>query len=80
MPNISGITKLDDYTVQVVTDGYEAPAVYQIFGIGVAPLHYYGDASKYDYDNNMFGHDFGDPRPPSPWALVPTSSLSTRTV
>ena len=60
VPNISGITKLDDYTVQVVTDGYEAPAVYQIFGIGVAPLHYYGDASKYDYDNNMFGHDFGD--------------------
>ena len=60
VPNISGITKLDDYTVQVVTDGYEAPAVYQIFSIGVAPLHYYGDASKYDYDNNMFGHDFGD--------------------
>ncbi|MEM5774815.1 MAG: ABC transporter substrate-binding protein, partial [Anaerolineaceae bacterium] len=60
VPNISGITKLDDYTVQVVTNGYSAPAVYSILGIQVAPLHYYGDAAKYDYENNMFGFDFGD--------------------
>ena len=60
VPNISGITKLDDFTVQVVTNGYEAPAVYSILGIGVAPMHYYGDASKYDYENNKFGFDFGD--------------------
>ena len=24
------------------------------------PLHYYGDAAQYDYENNMFGHPFND--------------------
>ena len=60
IPNISGITKVDDYTVEVRTTGYEAPAVYTILGIEVAPMHYYGDAKQYDYDNNMFGFPFGD--------------------
>ncbi|NLV59261.1 MAG: ABC transporter substrate-binding protein [Clostridiales bacterium] len=60
IPNISGITKLDGQTVQVVTSGYEAPAVYSIAGITAAPLHYYGDPAQYDYENNKFGHPFGD--------------------
>lgn len=60
IPNISGITKLDAQTVQVVTAGYEAPAVYSIAGITAVPLHYYGDPAQYDYDNNKFGHPFGD--------------------
>jgi peptide/nickel transport system substrate-binding protein len=60
VPNIAGIKKLDDYTVQVTTNGYSAPAVYQIFGIQVAPLHYYGDPALYDYENNQFGFPFGD--------------------
>jgi peptide/nickel transport system substrate-binding protein len=60
IPNIAGITKVDDYTVQVKTNGYEAPAIYQIFGAYVAPLHYYGDPAQYDYANNKFGHPFGD--------------------
>ena len=60
VPNISGITKLDDYTVQVQTEGYSAPAIYSICGIQVSPLHYYGDASQYDYANNKFGHPYGD--------------------
>ncbi len=60
VPNISGITKLDDYTVQVQTEGYSAPAIYSICGIQVSPLHYYGDASQYDYENNNFGHPYGD--------------------
>ncbi len=58
--SISGITKLDDYTVQVVTNGYEAPAVYSILGIQIAPLHYYGDVSLYDYENGMYGFTRGD--------------------
>ncbi|NLJ65438.1 MAG: hypothetical protein GX337_08665 [Christensenellaceae bacterium] len=58
--NIAGIKKLDDYTVEVKTNGYEAPAVYSILGINVTPLHYYGDAEQYDYENNKFGHPFGD--------------------
>ncbi len=60
VPNISGIKKLDDYTVEVKTTGYEAPAVYSILGIQVAPLHYYGDRAQYDYENNQFGFPFGD--------------------
>ncbi len=60
VPNVSGIKKLDDYTVEVKTTGYEAPAVYSIAGINVSPLHYYGDKAQYDYENNMFGHPFGD--------------------
>ena len=60
VPNISGIKKIDQYTVEVKTNGYEAPAVYSICGLYVTPMHYYGDAAQYDYDKNMFGHPFGD--------------------
>jgi peptide/nickel transport system substrate-binding protein len=60
VPNIKGIVKVDDYTVEVTTNSYSAPAVYQILGIQVTPLHYYGDVAKYDYANNKFGFDFGD--------------------
>ena len=37
----------------------DAAAIYQL-GVTVAPLHYYGDVSKYDYENNMFGFTKGD--------------------
>ncbi len=60
IPNIAGIKKLDQYTVEVKTTGYAAPAVYSILGLSIAPLHYYGDKAQYDYDNNKFGHPFGD--------------------
>jgi peptide/nickel transport system substrate-binding protein len=60
VPNIAGIKKLDQYTVEVTTNGYEAPAVYSILGIQITPMHYYGDAALYDYDNNKFGFEFGD--------------------
>lgn len=60
VPNIAGIKKIDDYTVEVTTDGYEAPAVYSILGQYITPLHYYGDPEQYDYENNQFGHPFGD--------------------
>ncbi|MDP8241202.1 MAG: ABC transporter substrate-binding protein [Candidatus Hatepunaea meridiana] len=60
VPNIAGIVKVDDYTAEVTVKGFSAPAVYSILGIQVSPLHYYGDVAKYDYDNNMFGFDFGD--------------------
>ena len=60
VPNIAGIVKVDDYTVEVTVNGFSAPAVYAILDIPVTPLHYYGDVAKYDYENNMFGFDFGD--------------------
>jgi len=60
VPNITGITRVDDYTVQIRTHGYEAPAIYTILGLDIAPMHYYGDPEQYDYEKNMFGHPFGD--------------------
>ena len=57
--NISGIQKTGDYSVRVTLNKVDAVAVYQM-GITVAPLHYYGDTSLYDYDNNMFGFVKGD--------------------
>jgi len=60
VPNISGIKRVDDYTVEVQVEGFEAPAVYSILGLDIAPMHYYGDPAQYDYENNKFGHPFGD--------------------
>ncbi len=60
VPNIEGIKKLDNYTVEIKTNGFEAPAVYTLFGGYLTPMHYYGDTAQYNYDKNMFGHPFGD--------------------
>ena len=60
VPNISGIKKIDNYTVEVQVKGFSAPAVYSILGLQITPLHYYGDAAEYDYENNKFGHPYGD--------------------
>ncbi len=59
VPNISGIKKLDNYTVEVKVKGFSAPAVYSICGLSITPKHYYGDGT-YDYDANNFGHPYGD--------------------
>lgn len=58
-PNISGIQKIDDKNVRVVLTEVDATAISQL-GISIAPLHYYGDESQYDYDNNKFGFPKGD--------------------
>ena len=60
VPNISGITKLDNQTVQIVTENFQAPAVYSIAGINAISIDYYGDRAQYNYENNQFGHPFGD--------------------
>lgn len=57
--NISGIQKTGDYSMRVVTTKVDATAIYQL-GVTIAPMHYYGDASLYDYDNNSFGFTKGD--------------------
>lgn len=57
--NITGIQKVDDYNVRVVMTQVDATSIYQL-SLAVAPMHYYGDASLYDYDNNMFGFVKGD--------------------
>lgn len=58
--NIEGIQKLGTYEFQVITEGFDAKAVYNIANIMIAPLHYYGDVSLYDYENNQFGFTKGD--------------------
>ena len=60
VPNIAGIKRVDDYTVEVQVKGFSAPAVYSILGLNITPLHYYGDKAQYDYANNKFGHPYGD--------------------
>lgn len=57
--NIEGIEKTGDYSVRVTLEKVDATAIYQL-GITVAPMHYYGDADAYDYDNNQFGFTKGD--------------------
>ncbi len=58
-PNIAGIQKTGDYSMRVVLTKVDAVAIYQL-GVTIAPMHYYGDASLYDYDNNSFGFPKGD--------------------
>ncbi len=57
--NVSGIQRVDDYTVRVTTSELDATAIYQM-QFPIAPLHWYGDESQYDYENNQFGFPKGD--------------------
>ena len=59
VPNIKGIIRTGDYSLTVHMTSYDATAIYNM-GFNIAPLHHYGDVSKYDYDNNKFGFDKGD--------------------
>ena len=56
---IEGIEKTGDYTMTVHMDSYDATAIYEM-AFTVAPMHYYGDASMYDYDAHKFGFTKGD--------------------
>ena len=58
--SIEGIKMLDDYTVSITVNDFSAPAVYDILGITVAPMHYYGDPAKWDPDNGMYGFERGN--------------------
>jgi len=57
--HIEGIQKTGDNSVRVTLTEVDATAIYQL-AITVSPLHYYGDESLYDYDNNQFGFPKGD--------------------
>ncbi len=56
---IEGIQKTGDYSLRIVTTEFSATTIYQLGGT-IAPLHYYGDKSLYDYDANKFGFPKGD--------------------
>ncbi len=58
-PNVSGIQRTGDYSMRIVTTKVDATMIYQL-ALPIAPMHYYGDESLYDYDNNSFGFPKGD--------------------
>ena len=58
-PNISGIERTGDYSMTIHMTEFDATAIYNM-AFTVAPLHYYGDESLYDYENNSFGFVKGD--------------------
>ena len=57
--HITGIQKTGDYSMRIHMTEYDATAIYNMT-FYVSPLHYYGDTSLYDYDNNQFGFPKGD--------------------
>ena len=59
VPNVAGIVKTGDYSMTITTSELSTTMIYQL-QIPIAPLHYYGDESLYDYDNNSFGFHKGD--------------------
>ena len=56
---IEGIVRTGDYSCTITTSSLDASFIYNL-GVEIAPLHYYGDASKYDYDAHKFGFEKGD--------------------
>ena len=58
-PNVSGIVRTGDYSMTIHMTSYDATAIYKM-SLYIAPLHYYGDESLYDYENNSFGFPKGD--------------------
>jgi peptide/nickel transport system substrate-binding protein len=57
---IEGIQKTGDYSVSITMSEYNTRAIYSLGGLPIAPLHYYGDAYQYDYENHRFGFPKGD--------------------
>ena len=59
VPSVAGIVKTGDYSMTLTTSERSTTMIYQL-QMPIAPLHYYGDKSLYDYDNNSFGFPKGD--------------------
>ncbi len=57
--NISGIKKIDDKNFVITMTEFDTKSIYGL-DFYVAPLHYYGDKSLYDYENNKFGFEKGN--------------------
>ncbi len=56
---IEGIKKTGEFSLEITVDKIDPTFIYQLT-IAVAPMHYYGNTAKYDYENNSFGFDKGD--------------------
>ncbi|MBD5098591.1 MAG: ABC transporter substrate-binding protein [Clostridiales bacterium] len=80
VPNVSGIVRTGDYSMEVTLSELDVQAQYQL-GITINPMHYYGDPDQYDYDNNKFGFPKGDlsivrDKTPSPIGFGPYTFVS----
>ncbi len=58
-PNVTGIQRTGDYSMRLVATNVDATLIYHL-ALPISPMHYYGDESLYDYDNNSFGFPKGD--------------------
>lgn len=56
---IEGIEKTGDFSVRITLTEVDATAIYQL-AIPVQPMHYYGDADSYNYEEHNFGFTKGD--------------------
>ena len=57
--NIAGIKKTGEFTLEITVGKVDPTFIYQLT-LAVTPMHYYGDAAKYDYEKNSFGFTKGD--------------------
>ena len=57
--SIAGIKKTGDYSMTITTEGFSANTIYQLL-LPIIPLHYYGNESMYDYENESFGFSKGN--------------------
>ena len=57
---ISGIRKTGDYSLRVVADELNVSTLYYLGSVYIAPLHYYGDETAFDAQQNSFGFQKGD--------------------
>lgn len=57
--NIKGITKTGDNSLRVHMTKFSVTSIYQL-SLVVAPKHYYGSDSLYNYTSNKFGFPKGD--------------------
>ena len=57
--NISGIRKIDEKSVEITVKSLGSRYA-SMLSVPLCPLHYYGNAAKYDYAENRFGFPKGD--------------------
>jgi peptide/nickel transport system substrate-binding protein len=58
--SISGLSRVDDYSLDVTVNNFSVSDIYSLCGFYIAPLHYYGDESRYDTAAGSYGFPFGD--------------------
>lgn len=57
---ISGIQKTGDYSLRITATETDPTMLYELAAVPIAPLHYYGDQTLFDYDAHSFGFSKGN--------------------